>query len=166
MLKKHPRSEVTTKMAIFSRLVVVVLVGCSVQSTSGWVQPQRCRRKWVQSPRSQSQYPKLPFLRGCADSHLSASTSDDGDKDGEAPAAWAVVVDPMDHNGRSFMVALEDWGVSPVVVLSPGVVAALEETGDNSLSHLAAPQPGKEVEWAAERGLPRETLLGVLSGKE
>jgi hypothetical protein len=53
-----------------------------------------------------------------------------------------IVVDPMDVNGRYFCGALQQSKIIPLIVLSPAVIQKLSENGDNSMSHLAAPNPG------------------------
>ena len=65
-----------------------------------------------------------------------------------------IVVDPMDVNGRQFCEGLQEWGVEVIPVLSPAVAERISEDADGkSLAHLAAPKPGEEIVWAAERGL-------------
>jgi hypothetical protein len=48
----------------------------------------------------------------------------------------------MDVNGRYFCGALQQSKIIPLIVLSPAVIQKLSENGDNSMSHLAAPNPG------------------------
>jgi hypothetical protein len=62
----------------------------------------------------------------------------------------------MDFNGQYFMSCLQDWGVEPIVVLSPGVAAAI----GSELSHLAAPPEGAEKQWAAERNIDTSPYKG------
>ncbi len=92
----------------------------------------------------------------------SALPSDEDEPPDEDEAPFVLVIDPMDSNGRYFCTALREYGVDAIPVLSPNVAAKLASTGDDSLSHLSAPEPGCEAQWARERGLTRPPL-GVLS---
>ena len=79
-------------------------------------------------------------------------------------APYAIIVDPMDVNGRHVLNSLEEWGIEALAVLSPAVVAELESRGELSLSHLAAPAKGEETTWAEDRGLRGRFPLAIISG--